>query len=28
LWYFDGNEWNIHSENGQHQLIDRLWTGR
>lgn len=28
LWYLDGNEWNTHSENGQHQLIERLWKGR
>ncbi|KAG1739450.1 uncharacterized protein EDB91DRAFT_1053866 [Suillus paluster] len=28
LWYFDGNEWNVHSENGQHLLIDGLWKTR
>jgi hypothetical protein len=27
LWYFDGNEWNAHSENGQ-QLTEKLWKGR
>jgi len=25
LWYFDGNEWNSHSDDGQHMLIDGLW---
>lgn len=28
LWYLDGNEWNTHAENGQHQLIERLWKSR
>ncbi|KAG1720777.1 hypothetical protein EDB19DRAFT_1646904 [Suillus lakei] len=28
LWYFDGNEWNVHSETGQHLLIDGLWKTR
>ncbi|KAG1810894.1 uncharacterized protein BJ212DRAFT_1278610 [Suillus subaureus] len=28
LWYFDGNEWNVRSENGQHLLVDGLWKSR
>jgi hypothetical protein len=28
LWYFDGNEWNVRSENGQHLLVDGLWKSK